>query len=351
VNRLQVVGEIMATLPAAFTLLITAFLIMNDFVRVLSDVPSVPLANGAKNGVRMPVVGIGTAGYGPPGEIWNDSIADKAVTEFLKLGGRRIDTSLDYSDQKGIGQAIKASGVSREDIFITSKVGGGPPGYNAAMDQIDLTLQQLDSSYVDLLLIHWPGPINSSDAECNNGSTEAEKGRSCRQATWRALEKIFQEGKAMAIGVSNFEQNHLQDIIDMNGTLPAVDQVEFQPYWHEFDLVHFCQGRNITFNGYAPLGTPDWAPITHDWPGHNTTMQQPTIVKIAQEHDKTPAQVILRWQWQLGIVLNPRSENPEHMKENLDIFDFSLSDAEMQQMTQIPAPDHPKVTPDPHMYP
>lgn len=317
------------------------------------DVPTVPLYNGAKSGVKMPAMGIGTFGYGAPGEIWNDSVAQKAVSEFLNVGGRRIDTAYDYGDQKGIGAAVRASGVAREEIFITSKIGGGPLGYNETLAQVDEILDQLNTTYVDLILIHWPGPvlsIKTTDPACKKGIL-GEKDRKCRQSSWKAMEVILQKGQARAIGVSNFEQNHLQDILDMNSTLPAVNQVEFHTYWHETDLVHFCQQHNITFNGYAPLGTPDWAPVFHNWPGHNTTMQQPAIQMIAKTHGRTPAQAILRWQWQLGIVMNPRTWNVEHMKENLDIFDFTLSDHEMQTMGNIKPPKHPKVCPDPHTIP
>ena len=153
-------------------------------------------------------------------------------------------------------------------------------------------------------------------------------------------------GKARAIGVSNFEINHLEDIIAMKTSLPAVNQVEFHPYWHESDLLAFCKAHNITFNGYAPVGAPDWAPTQRHW--NHTLLQEPTIARIAQSHNRTPAQVTLRWQWQQGVVVNPRTMNPEHMKEDLDFFDFELSSDEMEQISNITPPSEPKVTGDPH---
>ena len=324
---------------------------------VAIEVPTVTLMNAAKPGTKMPVTGIGTGAYvyeprTEPGEIWTVDIAEKAVGQWLDLGGRRIDASLSYRNEDGVGKAIKASSVSREDIFIVSKVGsgglvsGGALGYDDSLKQIQPILDSLQTDYVDLLLIHWPGPPgNSSDPACQGSPTSW---RACRQSTWRALEEVYKMGKARAIGVSNFEKKHLEDIIAMNSTLPAVNQVEFHPYWHEDDLLAFCKSYNITFNGYSPVGCPDWAPTKHNW--SHTILQEPTIVDIAKSHSRTPAQVILRWEWQQGVLAQPRTVNPEHMKENLNYFDFVLSDDEMKQISGISPPSQPKVCPDPRQY-
>lgn len=219
-----------------------------------TEVPAVTLMNAARPGKKMPVTGIGSGGYvhqpntGHPGEIWTDDVAEKAVGQWLALGGRRIDASYDYGNQVGIGKAIKASGVSREDLFIVSKL--TLLGYNDTFTQLQQILNTLQVDYVDLLLIHWPA-VNgkSSDPACQYSLLSW---RHCRQSTWRAMEEVYTMGKAKAIGVSNFEKNHLEDIFAMNSTLPAVNQVEFHPYWHENDLLVFCKSYNITFNGYAP---------------------------------------------------------------------------------------------------
>ena len=323
-----------------------------------ADMPTVTLMNAAQPGTKMPVPGIGTGAYvyvpsTVPGEIWSDDVAEKAIGEWLKLGGRRIDASYSYRNQVGVGKAIKASGVPREELFIVSKVGSGglvsgtALGYNDTLAQVKPILDSLQVDYVDLLLIHWPGPPGrSSDPACQGKPSPTW--RECRQASWRAMEDIYKMGKAKAIGVSNFEKNHLEDIIAMNSSLPAINQVEFHPYWHEDDLLAFSKSYNITFNGYSPLGCPDWAPTAHHWT--HTLLQESAIVKIAQSHGRSPAQVVLRWEWQQGVMSQPRTVNTKHMMENLNYFDFELTDEEMDEIRSITPPSDPKVCPDPHIY-
>ena len=320
---------------------------------LLADSPSVTLMNAAKPGLKMPVTGLGTWGYvhqqntGVPGEVWNDSIAETVVGQWLALGGRRIDGALGYMDQVGVAKGIKASGIAREEIFVTSKL--APNGYNETFTQLDKLLTELQLDYVDLLLIHWPGPPapGSTDPACK--TTHITSYDACRQSVWKAMEEIYNSSKAHAIGVSNFEKNHIEDIVKMNSTIPSVNQVEYHPYWHEDDLVAYCKSLNITFNSYAPLGTPDWAPAAHHWNG--TILQLPVVQGIAAAHNRSAAQVILRWEWQQGVVANPRTLNQDHMKENLNYFDFELSNDDMKQLSSIKPPTHPKVCPDPHWIP
>ena len=323
------------------------------------NVPSVTLMNAASPDSKMPVTGIGTGAYvlqpgTQPGEIWTDEVAENAVSQWLALGGRRIDASYNYLNQIGVGKAIKASRIPREELFIVSKVsgnggalaGGGALGYNDTMIQMKPILDTLQVDYVDLLLFHWPGPPgNSSDPACQGNPPTW---RACRQATWKAMEDLYKMGKTRAIGVSNFEKNHLEDILAMNSLLPAINQVEFHPYWHEGDLLAFCKSHGITFNGYSPLGCPDWAPTQRHW--NHTILQEPVIQQIAKQHGRTPAQVILRWEWQQGVLVQPRTFNPEHMNENLNFFDFELTVDEMSQIFAIKPPPEAKVCPDPHQF-
>ena len=316
-------------------------------VCLTADAPSVTLMNAAKPGTKMPVTGIGTGGYNRrpgsgPGEVWNDTVSEKAIKEWLAVGGRRIDGAIEYGDQLGVGNAVKASGVPRKEIFMTSKVSF--IGYNETFTQMNDILSDLQMDYVDLLLIHWPGnpPNNTTDPACQgNPSTW----RSCRQSIWKALVEIFKNGTALAIGVSNFEKNHLEDILMMKSMVPSVNQVEYHPYWHEDELVEYCKQNNILFNGYAPLGRPDGAPIIRGW--NRTILDLPVIQSIANTHQHSAAQILQRWQWQQGIVVNPRSMNQDHMKENLNFFDFELSEDEMKQISSIKPPSDPKVCPDP----
>ena len=322
---------------------------------VALSVPEVKLHNAAKSGLTIPAVGLGTGAYvyvsnTIPGEVWNDTVAEQAVGEWIKLGGRRIDASLSYRNQKGVGKAIKECGVPRDQLFIVSKVGSGGlvsgsgMGYNETMNQMGPILETLGVDYLDLLLIHWPGPPgNSTDPACQGNPTSW---RACRQSTWRAIQDIFRSGKARAIGTSNFEKNHLEDILVMKELLPAINQIEFSPYWHEDDLVSFCKSQNIQVNGYAPLACPDWAPSSHNW--LMSLLQDPTIDKIAKSHKCSPAQVILSWEWKQNIVVNPRTYDQDHMMENLKFFDISLSSDEMNALATLKKPSNPKVCPDPH---
>ncbi len=311
------------------------------------EMPSVALMNAARPGMKMPVVGIGTGAYihestGVPGEIWNDTIAEKYTMEWLAMGGRRVDNALKYLDEIGVGRAVRNSGIPREEIFLTSKI--LLTGYNETFSQMNQILSDLKLDYVDLLLAHYPKPISSStDPACQQ---DLPSWRGCRQSVWKAMEILFNSGKAHAIGVSNFEQDHVEDIIMMDGLIPSVNQVEYQPYWHENDLLQYCKSKNIVFNGYSSLGTPDWAPYTHKWNG--TILELPLVQSIAKVHDRTAAQVLLKWAWQQGVVVNPRSMNTTHMKENLNFFNFELSEDEMKQISTINPPANPKVCPDFH---
>eukprot|EP01113_Clastostelium_recurvatum_P046061 TRINITY_DN8017_c0_g1_i3.p1 TRINITY_DN8017_c0_g1~~TRINITY_DN8017_c0_g1_i3.p1 ORF type:complete len:395 (+),score=83.42 TRINITY_DN8017_c0_g1_i3:22-1206(+) len=316
-------------------------------------VPSVRLSNAARPGLMMPAVGLGTGGYGTKdgkgGEYWDPAQGHNATVAWLQLGGPRIDASDDYQSVTGVGSGWVASGVSREDIFITSKI--NPHGYDQALQDFAQNLKDLQTEYVDLLLIHWPGtqpgttpppPLPCKEA---NGTWAA-----CRLGTWKALEKIYNAGQARAIGVSNYEVNHLLEIMNLKSLIPSVNQVEFHPYWHEDQLLYFCQQHNITFNSYSPIGAPDHAvTLGPSWNAIPDLRTHPNVTQIAQKHNMSPAQVIMRWHWQQGIVINPRTRDPVHMAENMDIFNFALDTDDMKTLSYLEHPTISKVCGDPRL--
>jgi len=329
-----------------------AILISLFFLLAIAD-PGVILKNAAVPGTLMPDVGLGTGGYGDPGNIngehWNNEIARLAVLNWLKVGGIRIDNANDYNTSEGIGAGIEQSGRNRESIFITSKTGPRfPLGYETTLTQTEDILKSLKTHYVDLLLLHWPGPYTTAgmDWPCYKNNSF----KSCRQESWRALEELFKAGKARAIGVSNFEVTHLEDIFELKSLIPAVNQVEYHPYWHEDDLVAYCKAHDILFNSYSSVGCPDHMSSTDNPDAWSIqVIQQPTVLQIAQKYNKTPGQVVLRWSLDQGLVVNARSWDSVHHIDNLNIFDFSLTTAEIAAIGAIPKPTNPKVCYDPHV--
>jgi len=318
------------------------------FITTLADT-SVPLYNAAVPGTLMPAVGLGTGAYGRPGNIggeyWDDDVAREAVISWLSVGGVRIDNANNYNTSNGVGEGIQISQRPRESVFITSKVGPGLPlGYDETLQQTDDILKSLKTSYVDLLLIHWPGEFYNVKWPCYQNETF----KKCRLDSWRALEVVFKAGKARAIGVSNYERNHLEEIFELGSLIPAVNQNEYNPYFHEDDLVEFCKAHKILFNSYTSVGVPDFMSSPANplhWP--TQIIDQPIVQKIAQKYKKSPAQVVLVWSWQQGIVVNARSWDPAHHLENLNIFDFQLTAEEISTIGSLPKPPNPKVCPDP----
>ncbi|XP_065180626.1 9,11-endoperoxide prostaglandin H2 reductase-like [Sycon ciliatum] len=321
---------------AAFTQVTAAASSQLNVPHSLGDGPvSVRLRNAAMPGVMMPVAGLGTGNYGPPGELWDVATCEEAVLNFLKSGGRRIDGALTYNGQLGVASAIKASGIPRSEIFITSKT--PLAGFNETMRNFEQVLSDLNTTYVDLLLIHEPcSKTRSTDPNCPPNPTSH---KSCRLSQWRAMQEIFKSGRAKSIGVSNYVARHVQEIIDTPGMLlPTVVQNEFQPYCHDNELVTFCWQHNITFNSYAPLTTPDYGPVVHNWPLKRGVLDEPTMLAIGKKYGKTSAQVTLRWHWEQSIVVNPRSMNASHIAENLGMFDFKLNAADMEAIAAIVPP-------------
>ncbi len=247
----------------------------------------------------IPSVGFGTW------KIRLNSRAKKAVSAALETGYRLIDTAKIYGNEKGVGQAIAESDVPREDIFVTTKLWNGDQGYDSAPKAFDESLNKLGLDYVDLYLIHWP--VVGKRAE-----------------SWRALEEIYKSGRAKAIGVSNFTVRHLKELLKQSKTIPAVNQVEFHPfiYKDQLELLEFCKAHNIIVEAYSPLA-------------RGTRMHDVVITKIAQKYDKSNGQIMLRWAIQHGTVPLPKSRDPEHIKENMQIFDFELSTSDMGAINNL----------------
>jgi len=287
-------------------------------------------------------VGLGTGGYteNPGGydhypECWNENTGcadyvEQAVSDWLASGGRRIDGSYSYYSSATISKVVRASGIPRSEIFFLSKVGPFLPlGYDDAKAQFDQILSIMQFDYVDALLIHWPTEqtTNSTDPACKFGMA-SYNATTCRLNTWKALVEIYESGKALSIGVSNYNISDIQEIIDAGMPLPTINQCPFHIYHSmlQSDLYQYCVANNITFNGYSPLGVPDVN--QYQPPMAPTPLEDPVVIKIAAAHNRTPAQVMLNWQVSLGIPVNPRCQNKTHMVDNLNIFDFSLSHEE-----------------------
>jgi 2,5-diketo-D-gluconate reductase A len=251
---------------------------------LVSKVPSITL----NNGVVMPQLGFG---------VWQvpDDEAAKAVSTALEAGYRSIDTAAIYGNEEGTGRAVAASGLDREDLFITTKLWNSDQGHDSALRAFDASLDRLGLEYVDLYLIHWPVP--SKDAYVD---------------TYKALEKIHADGRAKAIGVSNFLPEHLERLIGETAIVPAVNQIELHPQLQQAELRAFHAEHGIRTEAWSPLGQG------------KGLLEVPTVVAIAHKHGRTPAQVVLRWHLQTGNVVIPKSVTPTRIQENLDVFGFEL---------------------------
>ena len=249
------------------------------------------------SGYEMPAAGLGTYAL-------SDEECYNSVTALLEDGGRLIDTASYYGNEESVGRAIRDSDVPRKEIFVTTKI--YPTEFDDPEGAIEACLERLDIGYIDLMLLHHPG----------DGDVEA----------YHALEEAVEDGKVHSIGLSNWYVEELEEFLPQVNITPAVVQNEIHPYYQEKDVVPYIQELGIVVNGYSPFGGR----------GHTAELfEDEVIASIAKAHDVTSAQVILRWNLQRGVVVNPGSSDPEHIRENLDIFDFELTEDEMEKISTL----------------
>ena len=248
------------------------------------------------NGVQIPAVGLGT--WQTP----DDETGYQAVLSALKLGYRHIDTAQGYRNEDIVGRAVRDSGISREEVFITSKLDNPNHGYDNTMRSFEETLQKLGTDYVDLFLIHWPNPLQYRSTW---HQTNAE--------TWKAFEELYHAGKIRAIGISNFRQHHIDELLKTAEIMPMVNQIRLCPGDTQDDLVNYCKERNILLEAYSPLGT-------------GQIFKVPEMQALAEKYQKSIAQICIRWSLQNGFLPLPKSVTAERISENIDVFGFELSD-------------------------
>lgn len=272
-----------------------------------TPVPSLKLNDGH----AIPQLGFGVF-LVPPGE------TVQVVTHALRTGYRSIDTAAAYENEAEVGEAIRASGLGREDVFLTTKLSNADHGHDQARQALRRSLDRVASDHVDLYLIHWPIPRRGRYVE-----------------TWEALCELKDSGHVRSIGVSNFMVEHLERIIDATGVVPAVNQIELHPQLQQHELREFHRRRGIVTEAWSPLG-------------RGRILDEPTVTEIASTHEHTPAQVVLRWHLQLGNVAIPKSVTPARIEENFQIFDFELSDQEMSAIDALDAGN--RIGPDPESF-
>lgn len=260
-----------------------------------------------KNGVKMPVIGFGVYKI-PEGQM------KETIHAALEAGYRHFDTAAFYDNEKALGDALKESDVSREELFITTKVWNDDLGYEETLDAFEVSLGKLQLDYIDLYMIHWPIEGKYVDA-------------------WRALEKLYEEGKVKAIGVSNFHQQHLEEIFRNAEVSPMVDQLEYHPQLAQKKMRAFCDSHDILMEAWAPLK-------------RGAFFDEPVILELVEKYEKSPAQIVLRWDLQTGVSTIPKSVTPERIQQNIDIFDFELTSEDMDRLDTLDTDDRLGKNPD-----
>lgn len=265
------------------------------------------------NGIQLPQIGFGVY------KIEDGIEVEQAVGTAFKAGYRSVDTATIYRNEEGVGRAIAYSGIPREELFITTKLWNDDQGYDETLQAFDKSLELLGLDYIDLYLVHWPVPGKNKIAD-----------------TWRAMEKLYADGKTRAIGVCNFKPNHLEDLLSNAQVVPAINQIELHPKLTQLETRQYCQEKGIAVESWSPLMQG------------GELLQDNTITGIANTHGKEPAQVILRWHIQSGLIVIPKSVTPERIHSNINIFNFELSDDEMQRINNLN--QNKRIGPDPDTF-
>ncbi len=249
------------------------------------------------NGERIPIFGFGTY-LNDKGKQTIDSIL-----YAFEIGYRHIDTATFYGNEREIGQAIYKSDIPRKEIFVTTKLWNSDHGYQNALDAFNLSLEKLGLDYVDLYLIHWPV-------------------ENLRLESWRALQKLYNDGLCKSIGVSNYMERHLEELLNQSDIVPVVNQVEFSPFLYLRELQNYCESQDIALESYSPLTK-----------GYK--LKDSKLNEIAQKYTKSAAQILIRWCLQKGVIVIPKSIQKEHIKENANVFDFNISESDMIKLGNL----------------
>ena len=271
--------------------------------------PSITL----NNGIEMPAIGLGVYLAEP-----QDTIS--AVSAAIASGYRLIDTAKAYHNERQVGEGIRASSVDRSELFITTKLFNSDYGYDTTLKAVDQSLKKLGLDYLDLYLLHWP-----------------TKNWEATIQSWKAAEKVLADGKVRAIGVCNFLEDQLDALIEASGVVPAVNQVELHPYFAQKALLAKNDALGIVTEAWSPIGGAKNYGNWDSYGGVRDPLMDPVVAVIANAHRKSPAQVILRWHYQNGIVAIPKSVNPGRIAQNIDVFDFALDTEEMALLDDLDA--------------